>query len=127
MRQRNYVAKYAQRSGAGKHKIKGKDMKEKAYDDWNDADQQVITTEDHYSEIQYLEDRVEHLEQQVKDLCDDEVFILSEIMMVRDHYSDYKDIHTELTAIIDFHSKEVKHRAIEKLLAQYPNRHWGPF
>lgn len=100
-------------------------MNDPYYDDFNDV--QTISSEDHYSEVQYLEDRVESLEQQVTELCEDEVFILSEIMMVRDHYSDYKDIHEELTAIINFHSKEVKHKAVEKLLAQYPNRHWGPF
>lgn len=100
-------------------------MKEPYYDDFNDT--QTISSEDHYSEIQYLEDRVESLEQQVKDLCDDEVFILAEIMLIRDHYSDYKDIHEELTHVINFHSKEVKHKAVEKLLAQYPKRHWGPF
>ena len=92
-------------------------------DDWNDADQQVIE----YSEVQYLEDKVKDLENQVQEFADDEVYILSELILLRDHYSDYKDMRQELTAIIDLHSKEVKHKAVDRLLAKYPGRHWGEF
>lgn len=96
-------------------------------DTWNDADQQVISSEDHYSEMQYLEDKVKDLEQQVQEMADDEVYILSEILFVRDHYSDDKDLYGWLTSIIDLHSKEVKQKAVDKLLKMYPKRHWGEF
>lgn len=123
LKQRNLVAKHAQRSGAGKHKEKT--MRDYNYDDFNNRDS--VCLENHYSEVQYLEDRVTDLENQVKALSDDEVFILSEIMLVRDQYSDYEDIHEELTHIINFHSEDVKKLAIKKIKDKFPERHWGPF
>lgn len=125
MKTRNYVAKYAQRSGSGKHKRK--DMKEYTYDDWNDAENALMTEQQYYDEMQYLEDKNASLEQILKDMCDDEVFVLAEIMLIRDHYSDYKDVHEELTAVVNMHAPETKHKAIDKLLKMYPNRHWGEF
>jgi hypothetical protein len=100
-------------------------MKDYNYDDWNDADS--VCLEDHYSEVQYLEDRVIDLKNQVNALCDDEVFILSEIMMVRDMYSDDKELHDDLSQIINFHSEDVKKLAIKKIKDKFPERHWGPF
>jgi hypothetical protein len=74
MKQRNYVAKYAQRSGAGKHKEKP--MREYNYDDWNDADQQGVPME----MVENLEARISELEENAKNAEDDEVFILSKII-----------------------------------------------
>lgn len=92
-------------------------------DTWNDADQQVM----HYNEAQLLEGLIEDLEQQVKELQEDEIFILAEIMFLRDHYSDYRDMHEELTELIKLHGESVRQKAKEMLLKQYPNRHWGDF
>jgi hypothetical protein len=119
MKIRNYVAKYAQRSGAGKHKENK--VQEYYRDDWNDADQQVID----YNEIQYMEDKIVDLEQQNKDLRDEEVFVLAEIMYIRDHYSDYDDVAEALGQLIALHDISVRYKARDKLMKMYPNRHWG--
>ncbi len=121
MKTRNFVAKHAQSSGAGKHKRKDKTVKEPNYDYWNDADQQTID----YNEIQYLEDKVADLEKINEELREDEVFTLAEIMLIRDHYSDYRDIGEELDRLIGMHHKDVRKKAQDRLLKEYPNRNWG--
>jgi hypothetical protein len=57
MKQRNYVAKYAQRSGAGKHKENK--MKDYNYDYWNDADYDSVD----YSAVEQYQERIAELEQ----------------------------------------------------------------
>ncbi len=96
-------------------------MKDPNYDYWNDADQQTID----YNEIQYLEDKVADLEKINEELREDEVFTLAEIMLIRDHYSDYRDIGEELDRLIGMHDKSVRKKAQDRLLKEYPNRNWG--
>lgn len=86
-----------------------------------------VHVDDHFSEIEELEKQVSDLENQVKELRDDEVFILAEIMWLRDHYSDYRDMRDELTGLIKLHDESVKRKAVDMLLKKYPNRHWGEF
>lgn len=74
MKQRNYVAKYAQRSGAGKHKEKRMSTIDK--EDW-------VYIEQHNDEVKYLEDKIKVLEELVDNAEDDEVFILSKIIEMR--------------------------------------------
>ena len=58
-------------------------MKDYYRDDWNDADRQVIGSDEHYKEIEELEDKVRILEERVANAEDDEVFILSKIIGIR--------------------------------------------
>lgn len=78
-----------------------------------------------YNEIQYLEDKVAELEQVNEEMREDEVFILSEIMLIRDHFSDIEDLRESLDYLIKMHDKTVLEKAKDKLLDAYPNRHWG--
>lgn len=75
MKQRNFVAKYSQRSGAGKHKEKRMSTIDK--EDW-------VYIEHHNEEVNYLEDKVRILEERVANAEDDEVFILSKILGIRE-------------------------------------------
>lgn len=74
MKQRNFVAKYSQRSGAGKHKEKRMSTIDK--EDW-------VYIEHHNEAVDYLEDKVRVLEGLVANAQDDEVFILSKIIGIR--------------------------------------------
>jgi cell division protein ZapA (FtsZ GTPase activity inhibitor) len=98
-------------------------MNEPYYDDFNSIES--VSVEDHYNELQYLEDKVNELEQVNQEMREDEIFVLAEIMLIRDHYSDYQDVKEELDHVIKMHDKTVREKAQEKLMAMYPNRHWG--
>ena len=78
-----------------------------------------------YNEIQYLEDKVNELEQVNEEMREDEIFVLSEIMLIRDHFSDIEDLRESLDYLIKMHDKTVMEKAKDKLSAAYPNRHWG--
>jgi len=95
MKQRNYVAKYAQTSGSGRHKRKDKSMSYKNQEDW-------VHIDDYNDEIQKLD-----------------------IMLIRDHYSDYSDVKEELDYIIKAHDHSVRRKAQEYLMKAYPKRTWG--
>jgi hypothetical protein len=111
MKQRNFVAKYAQRSGAGKHKEKP--MREYNYDDWNDADQQGVPME----MLEILEARISELEENAKNAEDDEVFILSKIMDLQDTAIEAKAwaVVGKLEYIIGLHSATVYAKARQLL------------
>jgi hypothetical protein len=111
MKQRNYVAKYAQRSGAGKHKEKP--MREYNYDDWNDADQQGVPME----MLEILEARISELEENAKNAEDDEVFILSRIMDLQDTAIEARAwaVVNKLEYMINLHSETVHAKARQLL------------
>lgn len=75
MKQRNFVAKYSQRSGAGKHKEKRMSTIDK--EDW-------VYIEHHNEAVDYLEDKVRVLEEQVSNAEADEIFILSKLIGMRE-------------------------------------------
>jgi hypothetical protein len=79
------------------------------YDDWNDADQNVID----YKEVTDMEDTITDLKEQVQGLRDDELFILYHLMDFRDTLKGLNNpvIVTELDGIIKAHSKEVIEQA----------------
>jgi hypothetical protein len=79
------------------------------YDDWNDADQNVID----YKEVTDLEDTITDLKEQVQGLRDDELFILYHLMDFRDTLKGLNNpvIVTELDGIIKMHSKPVIEQA----------------
>ena len=118
MKQRNFVAKYSQSSGAGKHKRKESKMSYIYEEDW-------VHIDDYNKEIQQLQDRISELEAVNRDMVDDEVTTLSDIMLIRDHYSDYSDVKEELDYIIKAHDKSVRQKAQEYLMKAYPKRTWG--
>ncbi len=118
MKQRNFVAKYSQSSGAGKHKRKEEKMSYIYEEDW-------VHIDDYNKEIQQLQDRISELEAVNRDMVDDEVTTLSDIMLIRDHYSDYSDVKEELDYIIKAHDKSVRQKAQEYLMKAYPKRTWG--
>ena len=118
MKIRNYVAKHAQRSGSGRHKRKDKSMSYTYQEDW-------VHIDDYNAEIQKLEDRISELETVNRDMRDDEITVLSDIMLIRDHYSDYSDVREELDYIIKAHDKSARQKAQEYLMKAYPKRTWG--
>ena len=77
MRQRNYVAKYSQRSGAGKHKRKDKQMSYIDKEDWMHID-------DYNKEVNQLEDQIAVLQKVIEDMTYDESYILSLVMGLRE-------------------------------------------
>jgi hypothetical protein len=97
---RNLVAKYAQRSGAGRHKRKDKaKMSYIGQEDW-------VHIDDFNKETDRLENRVSELEQVIRDLEHDERFILSLIMGLREKAKGLKawEIVGGCDQIIAFHS-----------------------
>lgn len=101
MVQRNYVAKYAQRSGAGKHKRKDRIM------------------DQHYDNIHELED---HLEQYEKQVFEDTSFVLSHIMEVMNHLykGDTGKAYDGLEFLVDIiHTQDERARASEFLKERY--------
>jgi hypothetical protein len=99
MGQRNYVAKYAQRSGAGPHKRKDKAMASYPKEDW-------VYIEDYNAEVEYLNSRKQELEQVVQDQDDDARYILSLILALREHAvgKQYWDVVGQCDYIVGLHS-----------------------
>jgi hypothetical protein len=108
MKQRNYVAKYAQRSGAGKHKENK--MKDYNYDYWNDADYDSVD----YSAVEQYQERIAELEQVVEDMKTDELYILYNLMKAKEIATttlDLVEVYKELTRLIELHSPELREKA----------------
>jgi hypothetical protein len=104
MKQRNFVAKYSQRSGAGKHKEKP--MREYNYDDWNDIDADTID----YSALEQSEERIAELNQTIEDMKTDELYILYHMMNARTKTS-LEAVFKDLDFLIKLHSKELIEKA----------------
>lgn len=116
MKPRNFVAKHAQRSGAGRHKPKEITMSEYYRDDWNDADQCQITEEEYSA----LESQVADLKAEIDQRIDDEVYVLSEIMKARDSLLINKNTFSvveQLNNLIKAHLPDVRHKAMIKIEA----------
>lgn len=97
---RNLVAKYAQRSGAGRHKRKDKaKMSYIGQEDW-------VHIDEYNKEVDSLTAKVAELEQVIRDLEYDERFVLSMIMGLRNKAHEQKlwDIVGRCDYIISFHS-----------------------
>lgn len=116
MGQRNYVAKYAQRSGAGKHSNKKEKRMSYAYqEDW-------VHIDSHNEEIDRLEAEIKALEETVENADYDEAFILAELIELRWRYSDYKDMYQELEGIIKLHSDTAVHKALGILANKFTRK-----
>jgi hypothetical protein len=79
------------------------------YDDFNDADQNVID----YKEVTDMEDTITDLKEQVQGLRDDELFILYHLMDFRDTLKGLNNpvIVAELDGLIKMHDKKVIEQA----------------
>lgn len=115
MRQRNFVAKHAQRSGAGRHKRKDKDMSYIGQEDW-------VHIDAHNDEVNALEDKVAELEQVIKDMQFDEAYLCADLIELRWRYSDYKDMYEELEELIRWCGPDTTRKAIEMLGEKYPSK-----
>ena len=116
MGQRNYVAKYAQRSGAGRHTNRKEKKMSYAYqEDW-------VHIDEHNTAVEGMQERIKELEEAVENAAYDEAFILSELIELRWRYSDYKDMYKELEAVIGMHSEPVIRRAIKMLAEKFPSK-----
>jgi hypothetical protein len=106
MRQRNYVAKYSQRSGAGKHKRKDKQMGYINKEDWMHID-------DYNAEHDKLTEKVSELQQVIDDLKYDEAYILSLIIGLRENARSRQEWETlgRLDHIIFLHSAAAQAQA----------------
>jgi len=121
MKQRNFVAKYSQRSGAGKHKRKDRLMSTVDKEDW-------IHVDDFWNRVGYLEEQIQDLKLTIKSMEEDEVYFLSQLIELRWRYSDYEDMHEELTYLIKLHKKIALQKALQLLEKEYPStpiESWG--
>ena len=75
MKQRNFVAKYSQRSGAGKHKEKRMSTIDK--EDW-------VYYENYKDEIEWMKTRIAELEEVIENQDHAEVFILAKMIGMRE-------------------------------------------
>lgn len=108
VKQRNFVAKYSQRSGAGKHKEKP--VRDYNYDYWNDADYDTVD----YTAVEQYEERIAELTQTIEDMKTDELYILYHLMKAKDTASttlDLVEVYMELQRLIGLHSKELQEKA----------------
>ena len=114
MKQRNFVAKYSQRSGAGKHKEKP--VRDYNYDYWNDADYDTVD----YTAVEQYEERIAELTQTIEDMKTDELYILYNLMKAKEAASSYEVVKwgesgpvacKELDRLIGLHSKELQDKA----------------
>jgi hypothetical protein len=113
MKQRNFVAKHAQRSGAGRHKPKEKIMSEYYRDSWNDADQCQITEEEYGA----LESQVIDLKGEIEQFKEDEILVLAEVIKARDELLQDKDTFSvieRLNKLIQLHLSDVREKAMKK-------------
>lgn len=121
MKQRNFVAKHAQRSGAGFHKRKDRKMSYIGQEDW-------VHIDSYQEEVENLENKIEDLQAALKSAEEDEVYTLSQLIEMRWRYSDYRDICDELSSLIKLHRKPTLQKAIQLLEQDYPSRtieSWG--
>lgn len=121
MKQRNFVAKHAQRSGAGRHNRKERKMSYIGQEDW-------IHIDSYQEEVEDLENKIEDLQAALKSAEEDEVYFLSKLIELRWRYSDYEDVRQELTYLIKLHTKLNRQKALQALEKEFPNRtieSWG--
>jgi len=99
MKQRNYVAKHAQRSGAGKHKRKEPKVSYLHQEDW-------VHIDDHNKETNQLEDHIAVLQKVIDDMTHDEHYMLSLIIGLREKASKRQEWETiaHCDHIINLHS-----------------------
>jgi hypothetical protein len=91
-------------------------MSEYYYDDWNDPDS--VDYDDHNKEVSDLENQVEDLKLANEVMRDDEVFVLSELMLIRDDIDSgmpLQIIRGEISKLIATHSLEVREKAVKRL------------
>ena len=123
MKQRNYVAKYVQRSGAGRHINKWKDkMSYIGQEDW-------VHIDTHNDEVERLEEKVAELEQVIKDMQFDEAYLCADLIELRWRYSDYRDMYEELEELIKWCGPDNTRKAVEMLNEKFPRKtgfhDWG--
>jgi hypothetical protein len=85
------------------------------YDDY-------VHYDDHNKQVSDLENQVEDLKLQVEVMLDDEVFVLSELMLIRDDIDSgipLQIIRGELTKLMATFSTEVREKAIERIAERF--------
>ena len=81
-------------------------MRDYNYDYWNDCDADTID----YSAIEQSEERIEELEQVIKDMKTDELYILYHLIGARQKGT-LEAVFKELDFLIGIHSKELIEKA----------------
>lgn len=81
-------------------------MRDYNYDYWNDCDADTID----YSAIEQSEERIEELEQVIKDMKTDELYILYHLIGARQKGT-IEAVFKELDFLISIHSKELIEKA----------------
>lgn len=106
MKQRNFVAKYSQRSGAGKHKEKRMSTIDK--EDW-------IYYENYKDEVDWMKTRIAELEEVVENQDHAEIFILAKMIGMRETAIKEKawGVVGKLDYVIGLHSATVYVKAKE--------------
>ena len=89
-------------------------MQDYYYDGWNDADQCPVVD---YSQVNSLENEVMLLREQAQDKETDELYILYQLMNIRDTLDPKSRAYAELGDLIAVHSPELRERA-----KQYTNK-----
>jgi hypothetical protein len=79
-----------------------------------------IHVDDWEKQVRQYEAEIEDLKLQVKNMAEDEAFILSNLIELRWRYSDYWDMKEELTYLIGLYHAETKKAAYALLDARFP-------
>jgi hypothetical protein len=88
--------------------MKGYTMQDYYYDGWNDADQNPAID---YSKLTSLENEVMLLREYVQDKETDELYILYQLMNIRETLDPRGNAYEELGNLIAIHSPELRERA----------------
>jgi hypothetical protein len=78
--------------------------------------------DDHNKQVSDLENQIEDLKLTVSTLIDDEVYTLSELMLIRDDIDrgmPMQIIRGEIAKLIAIHSTEVREKAIERIAERF--------
>lgn len=81
-------------------------MQEYSYDYWNDADYDTVG----YTAVERYEERVAELEQTIKDMETDELYILYHLIKAKETARSTLDlvaVYREIDRLIDLHGKEL--------------------
>jgi hypothetical protein len=95
-------------------------MSEYYHDDWNDVD--TVDYDDHIKEVSGLENEIEDLKIEVETYKDDSIFVLAELMLIRDDIDrgmPLQIIRGELEKLMSTYSPQVREKAIERIAERF--------
>jgi hypothetical protein len=95
-------------------------MSEYYHDDWNDID--TVDYDDHVKEVSGLENEIHDLKLEIDGLRDDSIFVLSELMLIRDDIDrgfPLQIIRGEIEKLMATYSPQVREKAIQRIAERF--------